>query len=150
MSQNKEKKRKEEILKRRAKRRKPPSKGREFHPAFYNWMGPGTNVGNRLSLNYKKGGNLYFLPISTGDRMAFSHDLRYYSDSSVLREFADSMMINEIFERSVLAGRTDKTLKPLTKWDDIVSWGILPVRNYRRIKDFVAPLAAALGITRLR
>jgi hypothetical protein len=135
--EEKMKKRKEEILRRRAKRRTPPQTGFEGHPPGYNFVGPGTNIGNRLSLNYDPDrhptGRLTFLPISRGDRIAFRHDLMYYADSGVIKEVADADMI-----RDMIYSWTNMGPK-MTGWDDIFTPGIIPVMAYRHFKEYAGP-----------
>ena len=135
--EEKMKKRKEAILKRRAKRRTPPQTGFEFHPPGYNFVGPGTNIGSRLSLTYDPDrhatGRLTFLPISRGDRLAFRHDLMYYADSGVIKEVADADMIRDMIYSWVNIG------PEMTGWDDIFTPGIIPVMAYRHLKEYAGP-----------
>ena len=58
----------------------------------YNFNGPGTQVANRLSLNYKGGvgTSTYWLPKNKLDYEAFKHDLFYYSPRPADQLYADS------------------------------------------------------------
>jgi hypothetical protein len=120
-----------------SKKRIPPSKSFEFHPPFMNFMGPGTNLMDRLGLKRK---GLSHLPLTRGDRVAFEHDLFYSSTSSPVREYADRAMINQIAKL--------KREGKLSIYDDNTAWGIIPVRDYRRVKDFYLPaLKTAVATT---
>jgi hypothetical protein len=74
----------------------------EIHPPFMNFMGPGTKIEDRLSLNYKgkKGTKNYFLPTTYSDLVSFEHDLLYWSPNNIVRAYADSKFLIDI--RSVL------------------------------------------------
>jgi len=74
----------------------------ETHPPFMNYMGPGTKIEDRLSLNYKgkKGTKNYFIPTTYSDYVSFEHDLLYYSPDNVIKSYADAKFINDI--RSIL------------------------------------------------
>tara|TARA_R110000772_G_scaffold97604_2_gene196947 strand:- start:219 stop:1529 length:1311 start_codon:yes stop_codon:yes gene_type:complete len=74
----------------------------ELHPPFMNYMGPGTKIEDRLSLNYKgkKGTKNYFIPTTYSDLVSFEHDLIYYSPDNVIKSYADAKFINDI--RSIM------------------------------------------------
>jgi hypothetical protein len=78
----------------------------EIHPPFMNFMGPGTEVENRLSLNYKgkKGTNNYFIPTTYSDYVSFEHDLLYWSPDNVVKAYADSKFIKDTRSFIGLAG----------------------------------------------
>lgn len=70
----------------------------EIHPPFMNFMGPGTKVEDRLSLNYKgtKGTKNYFIPTTWSDYVSFEHDLLYWSPDNVVKAYADSKFIKDV------------------------------------------------------
>jgi len=70
----------------------------EIHPPFMNFMGPGTKVEDRLSLNYKgtKGTKNYFIPTSYSDYVSFEHDLLYWSPDNVVKAYADSKFLKDV------------------------------------------------------
>jgi hypothetical protein len=70
----------------------------ETHPPFMNFMGPGTRVEDRLSLNYdgKKGTKNYFIPTTYSDLVSFEHDLVYWSPDNIVKSYADANFIKEI------------------------------------------------------
>jgi len=74
----------------------------ELHPPFMNYMGPGTKIEDRLSLNYKgkKGTKNYFIPTTYSDLVSFEHDLLYWSPDNVIKAYADAKFINDI--RSII------------------------------------------------
>jgi len=78
----------------------------EIHPPFMNFMGPGTEVENRLSLNYKgkKGTNNYFIPTTYSDYVSFEHDLLYWSPDNVVKAYADNKFIKDTRSFIGLAG----------------------------------------------
>jgi hypothetical protein len=114
------------------KKIKKASTGTEFHPPFfgYNYLGPLTNLLNRLSFNYEKQKSGYNHPATIGDKIAFGHDLAYASDSSIVKEYADRVMIQRI----------EKNKKDMKWYDKRFAWGIIPVRDLRRIRDIILPV----------
>jgi len=74
----------------------------EKHPPYMNYMGPGTKIEDRLSLNYKgkKGTKNYFIPTTYSDLVSFEHDLLYWSPDNVIKAYADAKFINDI--RSII------------------------------------------------
>ena len=74
----------------------------EKHPPFMNFMGPGTKIEDRLSLNYKgkKGTKNYFVPTTYSDLVSFEHDLLYWSPDNIIKAYADAKFINDI--RSII------------------------------------------------
>ena len=74
----------------------------ETHPPFMNFMGSGTRVEDRLSLNYdgKKGTDNYFIPTTYSDLVSFQHDLVYWSPDNIVRSYADANFIKDI--RSII------------------------------------------------
>jgi len=75
---------------------------KEKHPPYMNYMGPGTEIEKRLSLNYKgkKGTKNYMIPTTYSDYVSFEHDLLYYSPDNVIKAYADAKFIKDI--RSVI------------------------------------------------
>ena len=63
-----------------------------------NYMGPGTEVEKRLSLNYKgkRGTKNYMIPTTYSDYVSFEHDLLYWSPDNVIKAYADSKFIKDI------------------------------------------------------
>jgi hypothetical protein len=103
--------------------------GTEFHPGYYNFLGPGTHLINRLSL--QKGDDKH-LSLSIGDLIALEHDLGYSSESSIVREQFDEIFLQKLFE----AQEQNK----VSISDNFFGWGILPVRAIRNIKDIIQPI----------
>jgi len=70
----------------------------ETHPPFMNFMGQGTRVEDRLSLNYdgKKGTDNYFIPTTYSDLVSFEHDLVYWSPDNIVKSYADANFVKDI------------------------------------------------------
>lgn len=62
----------------------------------FNWTGPGTEIYDRIGLNYKGGVGTeqYWLPKNRLDLAAFKHDLAYYSNDNLSRIGADKEFID--------------------------------------------------------
>jgi len=71
---------------------------KEKHPPYMNYMGPGTEVEKRLSLNYKgkRGTKNYMIPTTYSDYVSFEHDLLYWSPDNVIKAYADAKFIKDI------------------------------------------------------
>ena len=76
--------------------------GEELHPPFMNFMGPGSKVEDRLSLNYKgkRGTKNYMIPSTYSDYVSFEHDLLYWSPDNVVKAYADAKFLTDI--RSII------------------------------------------------
>lgn len=74
----------------------------ELHPPYMNFMGPKTEVEDRVSLNYKGKGGIkrgtanYFLPTTHSDLVSFEHDLLYWSPNNIVRAYADEKFLKDV------------------------------------------------------
>ena len=77
---------------------KLPSTSELHLPGGYNWVGPGTEIMDRISLSYKgKVGTVtYWLPKDKLDLAAFKHDIAYYSPSNDERIKADYELLSTV------------------------------------------------------
>ena len=82
----------------------------ELHPPYMNFMGPKTEVEDRLSLNYKgrdgikRGTANYFLPTTYSDLVSFEHDLLYWSPNNIVKAYADEKFLKDIRSLAGLIG----------------------------------------------
>jgi len=78
----------------------------ELHPPYMNFMGPKTQVEDRMSLNYKgkdgikRGTDNYFLPTTHSDLVSFEHDLLYWSPDNIVKSYADEKFLKDV--RSII------------------------------------------------
>ena len=73
----------------------------ELHLPFMNFMGPNTNLKDRISLNYdvrpiSKGTSNYMIPTSESDYYSFIHDLFYYAPNDKVKFNADLKYLKDI------------------------------------------------------
>ena len=73
----------------------------EQHPPYMNYMGPNTNLRDRISLNYdvrpySKGTANYMIPTSESDYYSFIHDLFYNAPNDKVKFNADLKYLKEI------------------------------------------------------
>jgi hypothetical protein len=73
----------------------------EQHPPYMNYMGPNTNLKDRISLNYdvrpySKGTENYMIPTSESDYYSFIHDLFYYAPNDKVKYNADLKYLKEV------------------------------------------------------
>lgn len=87
----------------------------EFHLPGMNFLGGGTKVTDRLSLNYggSRGTKNYMIPTTKKDYVAFEHDLLYFSPDSTVKKFADSQFL--------LSNKLENNVFPLI--EDIAIYG---------------------------
>src|SRR5579863_10517582 len=93
----------------------------EQHPPGYNFNGKGTEVENRISLNYKKsvGSHSYWLPVNYLDLVAFRHDLLYFLPSNDDRYYADDIYLKDF--KKVKSNTLDKDASKIAL--EMLSWG---------------------------
>jgi len=65
----------------------------EIHPPGYQYLGPGTNFGKRITGSFRES-----LPASMLDALAMKHDMFYMSQDPLARQKADLTMIKDIFD----------------------------------------------------
>ena len=65
----------------------------EIHPPGYQYLGPGTNFGKRITGSFRES-----LPASILDALAMKHDMFYMSQDPLARQKADLTMIKDIFD----------------------------------------------------
>jgi hypothetical protein len=69
----------------------------EMHYPGYNFMGPGTNIKERLLLQLDKSGKVPdFLPVDILDYVAVNHDMFYMTEDPLIRAIGDAWMLDEI------------------------------------------------------
>jgi hypothetical protein len=70
----------------------------EGHPMGFNYLGPGTQLAKRFSLNSTSriGSTSPFLPTSKLDYQAFLHDLLYYSPNDLIKAWADDKLLKSL------------------------------------------------------
>tara|TARA_R110000868_G_C10949856_1_gene767727 strand:+ start:348 stop:1499 length:1152 start_codon:yes stop_codon:yes gene_type:complete len=73
-----------------------PSLKEKHLPGGFNWVGPGTEIYDRIGLKYKGnvGTEQYWLPRNKLDLAAFKHDLAYYANDNLSRIGADKEFID--------------------------------------------------------
>jgi hypothetical protein len=67
----------------------------EFHLPGMNFLGGGTKVTDRFSLNYggTRGTKNYMIPTTFKDYVAMEHDLLYFAPESTVKKFADAQFL---------------------------------------------------------
>jgi hypothetical protein len=67
----------------------------EFHLPGMNFLGGGTKVTDRFSLNYggTRGTKNYMIPTTNKDYVAMEHDLLYFAPDSTVKKFADAQFL---------------------------------------------------------
>ena len=113
---------------------------KEKHPPFMNFMGPGTEVEKRLSLNYKgkRGTKNYFIPSTKSDYNSLEHDLLYWSPNNVIKAYADAKYLKDI--RS-LTGYTGIVLQYLKRL------GIETAIDYKTAEYLLSSINKFLSLT---
>lgn len=121
----------------------------ELHPPYMNFMGPMTDLTNRVSLNYNpnktlsKGTKNYMIPTTKSDYESFFHDLYYYSPDDDVKFFADKDYIDKVDNLLGLAGIGAQYLKRTGE-----KIGIVGV-NFKFLVDTIMDIASVVTVPEL-